>query len=189
MNSKRIALGIGIAILFAVLTVSTASAEVTVYLDPQDGSVSGHGDTTEVKVMFNITGSDTARQGQIGIKYDQSCVNIIDVEFGPKTFAMFTDWNSTAWPHCWGYGYDLFRYWFSSGSETGVVELCTLTVQCNSTEYCKTSINFTCGADDCYECPMQLCDANNVNLYPDNVALVNGTFTCGTPPPPPQNTK
>jgi len=179
MNKTKIAT-LGILALFAVLTVSTVSAHVTQYFDPQDSSVpEGYCNTIEVKVMANITAPDTLKGGQFGIKYDQSCVNITNLVWGPKILPALSRWN--AGTTCWGYGYDFVKYTFTSMSETGVVEICTLTLHCNSTEYCETGLNISCGKS-CPECPIQVVDKNNNNLYPDNTTLVNGTFTCGTPP-------
>ena len=120
-KTNKIAI-LGIVALFAVLTVSTASAHVTQYFDPQDSSVpEGYCNTTEVKVMANITGGDTLRSGQFGIKYDQSCCNITNVQWGPNTFPDFCRWN--AGTTCWGYGCDFIKYYFSSAGVTGIHRL------------------------------------------------------------------
>jgi hypothetical protein len=174
---------LGIAVLFAVLTVSTASAHVTQYFDPQDSSVpEGYCNTTEVKVMANITGGDDLRGGQFNIKYNPSCCNIVDLQWGPTIFPMMSSWNATScWPPEEAPGIDHIRYTFML-METGVTEICTITLHCKSTEYCETDLTFPDYPGT--NCKIEVLNASNDNLYPWNTTLVNGTFTCGKAPTP-----
>jgi len=180
MNKKRTTLGIGIVLALLVLTVSTASAYITIYLDPQDSDVPGYGDTTEVKVMADITGGDNLWLGQFNIQYDQSCCDITDLTWGEHVFPGMSAWNPPGYPECWGYGQDHIRYYFWP-EQTGLVEICTFTFQGNSTGYCKTDLTFPYVGGSC---KTQVRNATNDKLYPWNAALVEGTFACGTPLPP-----
>jgi len=177
MNSRRIVFGIGIVLALLVLTVSTASAYITIYLDPQDSDVPGYGDTTEVKVMADITGGDNLWLGQFNIQYDQSCCDITDLTWGEHVFPGMSAWNPPGYPECWGYGQDHIRYYFWP-EQTGLVEICTFTFQGNSTGYCTTDLTFPYVGGSC---KTQVRNATNDELYPWNATLVDGTFECGTP--------
>ena len=174
MNSKIAILGI--VALFAVLTVSTASAYVgdaTLYFNPQNSNVSGYGETVEVEVRANAP--DGINNGQICVSYDTSCAKIVDVEFNPVWW--MTNWNIST-SECWGTGNDWIKYWKNPDEGPGDVWLFTITIKGNSTEYCETNLHFSDGVGgDC-------------GLYIGNhsgeleVSFDHGTFACGTPPPP-----
>ena len=178
-TKTKIAFGIGIVALLAVLSVSTASAYVTIYLDPQDSSVpEGYCHSTEVKVMANITGGDDLRAGQFNFRYDLPCCNVTDLAWGPSVFSGFSVWNPPGAPECWPPGQEHIRYYFMS-PQTGISEICTLTIHCNSTEYCQTDLTFPYVGG---VCKLQVLNESNDDLYKfGNATFVNGTFECGTP--------
>lgn len=166
-------------VLLAVLVVPTASAHVTMYFDPQDSSLS-NGDTTYVKVMANITSPDDLKGGQFGIATDGTCIDIMDVQPGPEIFQFTWSWN--AYDYCWAEDHDMIMYGFMSIQQPGVVEICNLTIHCNSTcGYCTSPLNFSCGADGCGRCPIEVLNTTTYELYPSNVTLENGTVAYGTP--------
>ena len=181
-TKTKIAFGIGIVALLAVLSVSTASAYVTIYLDPQDSSVpEGYCHSTEVKVMANITGGDDLRAGQFNFRYDLPCCNVTDLAWGPSVFSGFSVWNPPGAPECWPPGQEHIRYYFMS-PQTGISEICTLTIHCNSTEYCQTDLTFPYVGG---VCKLQVLNESNDDLYKfGNATFVNGTFECGEVPPP-----
>ena len=196
MNKTKIAI-LGIVVLFAVLTVSTASAaHATFFFEPQNTSVpEGYCNTREVKLMINITTDtpmDRVKGGQIGIRYNPSCMNITNHPvygewsgWGPNIDPWMSSWN--AYPICYGDAggmrYDMVMYGFD-GSQEGVQHIATFEVHCNSTEYCETLMLFGCGKSGCQPCPIEVITRDDRNLYPDNVTFENGTFTCGEAPPP-----
>ncbi|NQE45385.1 hypothetical protein C5S31_05110 [ANME-1 cluster archaeon GoMg2] len=193
MNKTKI-VTVGIVVLFAVLTVSTASAaHATFFFDPQNTSVpEGYCNTREVKLMINITTDtpmDKVKGGQVGIRYNPSCMNITDHPvygewpgWGPNMDPWMSSWN--AYPICCGDAggmrYDMVMYGFD-GSKEGIQHIATFTVHCNSTEYCETPMLFGYGKSGGQPCPIEVITRDDRNLYPDNVTFENGTFTCGTP--------
>ena len=198
MNKTKIAI-LGIVALFAVLTVSTASAHVTLNFVPQDSSVpEGECHSAYVEVWVHVEDPDTMQYGQFAIHYDPSCVNITDHPvmdvaegWGPWIDSSKSSWN--AYPQCGGGpGYDMIMYYFwgpvpstPPPFDIGPDQMiANFTVHCDSSEYCVSELSVSCGEAGCFECPLQVLTPENVNLYPDNVTLVDGTFTCGEAPPP-----
>ena len=200
MNNRRITFGIGIAILFAVLTVSTVSAQVTLYFVPQDSSISeGEGYTTYVEIWANVTDvvvpdDDKLKMGQFAIRYDPSCINITEypVQYSAEGWGPWIDNTMSSWnanPQCNGLGYDMVMYTFAMAVPTepyipSPQMIANFTVQCNSSEYCLSELNFSCGRYSCQKCPIEILPPVGPDLYPDHITLVSGTVTCGTPPPP-----
>ena len=175
---------LGIVVLFAVLTVSTASAHVFMKYKPLETSVpEGECHSAYVEVWANVSGDDDLKWGQIGFRYDPSCVNVTDHEWGPWVDPSMTSWNAN--PDCWGPGIDwvLFTFALPVGSTMVGDEamLVNLTVHCESSEYCETPLELSCGEPGCVvPCQLKLrkSDGTPVSGY----TLVNGTFECGTPP-------
>ena len=171
--------------LLALLAMPIASAHVTLYLDPQDSSVpNGYCNTTYVRVMANITSPDDLFGTQFAIYHDQSCANITNLQWGPSILTMMSSWN--AGTICPGYNYDWVACIFTS-AQTGVVEICNLTVHCNCSTcgYCISPLNFSCGISGCAPyCPIQILNGTNVDLHliPGKTTLENGTLDCGTTP-------
>ena len=166
--------------LLAVLAMPTASAHVTMYFEPQNISMSGgYGSTTDVKVIANITSPHDSLGGQYAIGHNAH-VDIVDLQWGPSIFTMLASWNNAG--KCPGPDLDWLMYMFLS-EQTGVVEICTFTVQRNSTcDYCTSHLNFSCGVV-CSQCPIIITPGvGSGNHYPTNVPLVSGTVECGTPP-------
>ena len=176
---------IGLVALFAVVAMPGASADVTLYLSPQDSSVpEGYCNDTVVQLRADITSYESFYLGQIAIKYDGSCANITDLEWGPAVNSMMSAWNPTGLG-CVGYGadglkYDWIKPWFYMPQSDTDVLIANLTVHCNSTEYCVTTLSFSCGKD-CSACTIEVLDSAGANLYPDHATLTDGTFTCGEP--------
>ena len=182
---------LGIVVLFAVLTVSTASAHVFMKYKPLETSVpEGECHSAYVEVWANVSGDDDLKWGQIGFRYDPSCVNVTDHEWGPWVDPSMTSWNAN--PDCWGPGIDwvLFTFALPVGSTMVGDEamLVNLTVHCESSEYCETPLELSCGEPGCVvPCQLKLrkSDGTPVSGY----TLVNGTFKCGEAPQPETFTK
>ena len=198
MNKTKIAI-LGIAVLFAVLTVSTASAHVTLYFVPQDSSVpEGECHSAYVEVWASVEDPDTMQYGQFAIHYDPSCVNITDhpVMDAPEGWGSWIDNSKSSWnayPQCGGGpGYDMIMYYFwgpvpstPPPFDIGPDQMiANFTVECISSEYCLSELSVTCGEAGCFSCPIEVLTPENVNLYPDSVTLVDGTFECGEAAPP-----
>ena len=189
-TKTKIAFGIGIVALLAVLSVSTASANVTVYFVPQDSSVpEGEGYSAYVEVWLSTEDPDTALSGQFAIHYDPSCVNITehpvygeDAGWGECIMSTMSSWNAN--PNCHGDGYDMVMYTFIKTVPhawcPSPQKIANFTVQCTSSEYCVSNLSVSCGRV-CSLCPIQILDGSDINLYPDNTTFVDGTFECGTP--------
>ena len=192
-TKTKIAFGIGIVALLAVLSVSTASANVTVYFVPQDSSVpEGEGYSAYVEVWLSTEDPDTALSGQFAIHYDPSCVNITehpvygeDAGWGECIMSTMSSWNAN--PNCHGDGYDMVMYTFIKTVPhawcPSPQKIANFTVQCTSSEYCVSNLSVSCGRV-CSLCPIQILDGSDINLYPDNTTFVDGTFECGELPPP-----
>jgi hypothetical protein len=177
MNKSLVVLAL---LLLAVLAMPTASAHVTMYFEPQNISMSGgYGSTADVKIMANITSPHDSLGAQYAIGHNAH-VDIVDLQWGPSIFTMLASWNNNG--PCPGPDLDWLMYMFLS-EQTGVVEICTFTVQCNSTDdYSTSHLNFTCGTD-CPMCPIMITPGVGYGEhYPENVTLVGGTVECGTSP-------
>ena len=171
---------IGMLAMFAVLAVMPAvSAQTTtMYFVPQNSSVAGYGDTVEVMVM--VDAPEGINGGQFAINYSSACAKIVDVEFNPVW--IFDEWNDTAEPHCWGPGHD----WIKPGALQdyyGDVWICNITIQSNSTTWCKTDLNFTTGLGPL--CLFEVSNTAGTIWRPPET--VNGAFTCEGPAPPQKN--
>ena len=190
VNKMKIAI-FGIAVLFALLAVSTASANVSLYFVPAHTTAepcTGHY-SAEVQVWLSTEGTDTAKSGQFAIHYDPSCINITE----HPTFGVEDGWNTpcvdhtmsswNAYSHCCGDGYDMVMYTFSTGVPhawcPSPLRIANFTVRCESSA-CLSTLSISCGRD-CYLCPIQILDAGDDNLYPDNTTFVDGTFDCRIP--------
>ena len=190
MNKTKIAFGIGIVALFAVLSVSAASAHVTAYFTPAECSVpEGECHSAYVEVWMDVTDPHQVKGGQFAIHYDPSCVNITEHpvaltpdRWGPCIDSSVSSWN--VYPECWGPGYDMIMYTFAFAVPHAYCPspqmIANFTVHCNSSEYCASNLSISCG-EYCWACPIEVMDPTGVYLYPDHVTLVDGTFTCGTP--------
>ena len=195
MNKTEMKIAIlGIVALFAVLTVSTASAHVTLYFVPQDTSVpEGECHSANVEVWLSTEDPDTALSGQFAIHYDPSCVNITEhpVYGEPEGWGECIDYTMSSWnayPECYGDGYDMIMYTFAFPIPhppwcPSPQMIANFTVHCcnSSIEHCLTNLSISCGRI-CNWCPIQILDAQDINLYPDNTTFINGTFECGVPP-------
>ena len=176
-----------VLVLLAVLAMPIASAHVTMYFEPQDSSVSGgYPNTTYIRLMANITSPDNLLGGQVAIYHNKICANITNLQWGPQIFTMMSSWNAAkAIDPCPGENHDWIMFAFMA-SQTGVVEICNLTIQCNcsSCDYCISPLDFTCGISGCSSCPIEVLKnigGGTENLYPANATLVNGTVACGVP--------
>jgi hypothetical protein len=182
-TKKIVVLGI-VAVMLAALTVSTASAHVFMKYKPLDNSVpEGECHSAYVEVWANVSDPDDLKWGQVGIHYDESCVNVTDHEWGMWVDPGMTSWNAN--PACWGPGYDfiLFTFAFPVGHTMVGDEamLVNLTVHCESSEYCETPIELGCGEEGCsVECKVIF--DNSSGKHVSGYTLVNGTFECGVPP-------
>ena len=193
MNKTKIAFGIGIVALFAVLSVSAASAHVTAYFTPAECSVpEGECHSAYVEVWMDVTDPHQVKGGQFAIHYDPSCVNITEHpvaltpdRWGPCIDSSVSSWN--VYPECWGPGYDMIMYTFAFAVPHAYCPspqmIANFTVHCNSSEYCASNLSVSCG-EYCWACPIEVMDPTGVHLYPDHVTLVDGTFECGELPPP-----
>ena len=195
--NRKIGIGIVALALFAVLTVSTVSAQVTLYFVPQDSSISeGEGYTTYVEIWANVTDvvvpdDDKLKMGQFAIRYDPSCINITEypVQYSAEGWGPWIDNTMSSWnanPQCNGLGYDMVMYTFAMAVPTepyvpSPQMIANFTVQCVSSEYCLSELNFSCGYEGCQQCPIEVLPPVGPDLYPDHTTLVNGTVTCGTP--------
>ena len=192
MNKTKTKIAIlGIAVLFAVLSVSAASAHVTAYFTPAECSVpEGECHSAYVEVWMDVTDPHQVKGGQFAIHYDPSCVNITEHpvaltpdRWGPCIDSSVSSWN--VYPECWGPGYDMIMYTFAFAVPHAYCPspqmIANFTVHCNSSEYCASNLSVSCG-EYCWACPIEVMDPTGVHLYPDHVTLVDGTFECGEAP-------
>ena len=186
---------LGIVTLVAVLTVSTASAGVTVYFIPQDISVpEGEGHSAYVEVWMEVEDPDSVKGGQFAIHYDPACVNITKhpVALEPEGWGPCLDYTVCSWnayPECGGGpGYNMIMYTWAYPIPhppfcPSPQMMANFTVECLCSDYCVSNLSVTCGEDGCSSCPIEVRKPDGTELYPDNVTLVDGTFICGAAPP------
>ena len=171
-NKNRIVL-LGIVTLFAMVamtaTVSAAQpAENVVWLEPDDSSVPGYCNTTEVEVWANITDPDGCAGGTINLTYDPGCANVTKWKRNIAVWPLGT-WDSST------NGRERITFAVMPPdfpSQTAEVLIGTLTIHCNSTSFCKTPLLFGEGSSLIAKppgLPSRLLD----------VEWKNGTFTCG----------
>ena len=92
MNNKIVLFGI--VALFALVAM-TASVEAavpsnTVWFVPEDSSVPGHCNTTEVEVWANITDTRKCAGGTLNITYNPKCANVTNWEGNLNAFTLGT---------------------------------------------------------------------------------------------------
>ncbi|MGB7531773.1 MAG: DUF3344 domain-containing protein [Halobacteriota archaeon] len=139
----------------------------TLYFVPSHNVVEGYGNTVEVMVM--VDAPEGINGAQFAINYSSACAKIVNVEYNPVW--VLDEWNDTAQPYCWGPGHD----WLKPGAFQdyfGAVWICNITIQSNSTTWCKTNLNFTCGLN-CIGCQIVLGSTSGGLEF----ETVNGTFT------------
>jgi len=184
-KTNKIAI-LGILALFAVLAaIPAASAQnATYYFKYYEGNSvpEGYCHNKTVGLWINTHGLGVSG-GQVGIKTNASCVDITSFTFAPHWDLYLSSWNCPGWSKCWdqdGQGTDIdwIIYQKLFTEYVGDILIGNFTIHCNSTEYCKTDMNLTCGKN-CYECPIAVGDKDG-NPVPYNVT--HGTFECGTPP-------
>ena len=159
---------------FAVLAMAAPSAAVVTFsLVPQHGSADCGGETV---VGLWANSPDPINNFQLALTYDESCVNIVDVDW-PVGRWMLTDWNETATPCHDENGIEWLKAWSLFNVGSGAVKLCDITFRCNDADccYCVSNLNFTCGLD-CGDCA--IVSGNEAGALP--VAWIDGTFECGT---------
>jgi len=136
------------------------------YLSPQNSSVpEGYCNSTEVELHVNS--SLGLSFGKVTILYNHLCGNITGVTF-----------NTTVWDDPIGTGYSIpylgklvITYSKNVGEHpAGDYPICNITIHCNSTECCKTDLNFV------YETYITNDTEGDVDVPGEN-----GTFTCGKP--------
>ena len=186
-TKKIVVLGI-VAVLFAVLTVSAASAqEPTLHFVPQDSSVpEGYCNTTNVEIWLNIPADKNVAYGQFGFSYDPLCGNIasrtLNAGYPPKPIdPSWSTWNYYTMENtCWNDTRDwvVFKFWWPRSGED--VMIGNFTIHCNSTEYCANDLNFGYIPG----CPQGWIILWNESDEEIPVDTTNGTFECGEVPPP-----
>jgi hypothetical protein len=161
MKNNTMLIGVLVLLVFAV---SATSAENRIYLVPEDGGVPS-GYCNNITMELRLDTSDLAASWEADIAFNQTCVDLVDVDFTGSAFDEMTDW-----AHKGNYikaGADV-----PSGTTTsGDLFLANITIHCNCSEcaYCESPIEFT-----------------YVGLYDDMgedvlVVGVDGNVTCGTP--------
>ena len=187
MNKTKIVI-LGIAALFTVLTVATASATPTLHFVPSDSSVpEGYCNTTTVEIRLNLSEGDNITMGQFGFSYDPLCGDLIDRTLNegyPPDYPIdpsWSSWNVTTYPDCWNETMDwiVFKFrWPHDGPKDILIG--TITLHCNSTEYCTNEMNFGW---------IPGCDQGSIILWNGDqeevpYSTINGTFECGEAPSP-----
>ena len=137
------------------------------YLSPCNSNTSGYCDSTEAELHVNS--SMGLGFGKVSILYDHSCGDITGVTF-----------NTAVWDDPIGTGYaipylgKLVITYSTLGNDypPGDYPICNITIHCNSTEYCKTDLNFV------YETYIT---NETIPPWDFDVPGENGTFTCGEP--------
>jgi len=162
----------GTLVLFAVLAISTVSAQnTTLYFKPQHSIVSGPCQTTDVEIWLNTSGLGV-NSIQTGIAYDPSCVRVTNVVFNTTAW-MMSGWNIK----CNGSGMEWLQMWRSTDL-SGDFWIATITIECNcSVDCCETNLNFSDGVDP-GACPFEVGNQLGQIVPTDTI---NGTFKCGAP--------
>jgi hypothetical protein len=136
MNKRRYKMmrktSIMLAVMVLALTVSAASAANEVYLDPQTVYIPECGNAT---VQVRMTVTDTIDTWSTMIEFDDTCVNITDVDFSGG----ITPTNA-AWGH---HGNHIYIGGTELTAVTGNHLLATLTVECDGSGSCISPLNFT----------------------------------------------
>ena len=170
MENKKIAISIvlaAIAIAFA-LVAPAAALDNVVYFVPQHSNAS-YPNTVQVKLMADVNATTAITATDVNISFDPNCVDI-------------TSWagNTTIWKGgttgpLWSIPYGFIHITSAMGTYTppidglnGTLEIGTLTLKCNNTGYCQTSLNFTFAR---YTIASGYPDVNPIDVR-------NGTFTC-----------
>ena len=154
---------ISVTVTDSTFTCGT-SGENVAYFNPQDSTAPDCSDTT---VEVRLTASDDVVGWEADIAFNPDCINITDVDFTGSPFSDNMDWMH------YGDHIRVFGACPYPDTATGDLFLADLTIHCISSEcvYCESPLEFT-----------------NVGLYDDSgedvsVVGVDGTVTCGTPPP------
>lgn len=182
---KAAIIGIGMLALFAVsaAAIPAASAYVTLHFLPSDSNAS-YCNTTKVQIRVNVPADETLRGGQFSFTYPYPYCDITEREFNEWDLdPTESEWNAAGyWSDCWGPGQDwiIFTWntWpghpYPSGTD---VLIGNITLHCNSSEYRKGNMNFTCGRD-CEKCYINFRNETNA-IIP--YSTENGTFSCLQP--------
>ena len=168
MNNKNRIVLIGIVALFTVIAMTVTASESqqvppenVVWLEPENSSVPGYCNTTEVEVWANITDEGGCAGGTLNITYNPECANVTKWELNTAVWQLGT----------WDTRFD-GREWITFATllpQTGEVLIGTLTIHCNSTSFCTTPLTFIEGSSLRTPPPS----------VPMDVEWKNGTFTCG----------
>jgi len=173
MNVRRLEFTLAL-VLFAVLTVSTASAaEANYELRPVDNSVDNIGDTVEIAIW--LTNTVGVHSNQLMIESDPLCQELPCCCEGvsyTRNMTAFED-HSGGWvgvPGSWCKLTILCSHWSDEGDPAiqppGEYHIGNFTVKCNSS-CCERGLNFnTAKAWDNWGVPR-------------TIEVTNGTFSCG----------
>ncbi len=142
---KRISGVVAIALAICALAVAAAAAPVaavepgatdaTVYFDPQDSSVPGYCETTEVDIMVDIAAGQAVTTGLIKFDYTYCCADVID--YAPN----LTDWDFNNGDVSVKGQVTIGFASFDPAGVSGLVPIGTITIHCcDETSDCSTAL-------------------------------------------------
>ena len=158
---------LGILALLAVLAMPTVSAN-HLYLLPDNSSVPGYCDTTEVELWLNAT--EQLQSGNVNITYICCCANVTDYASNLTIFEDQSVGKECGWLNIG------FANWVGGAPANvpaGLYHLGNITIHCcNTTPPCQTDLLFSYAKLWYW-----------TGLGGDELSRTtdNGTFTCGTP--------
>jgi len=166
---SRIALIGTLTIVLTVFAISTALA-TEFYLVPDDSSVRGYGNTTQVQLRINAT--QEIQGVKVTILYDPKCACITDFTFDPE----WEDMTRASYPGEYIItAYNLDEYGIPVNLSVGDYLIGNYTIRCNSTTSCVTDLIF---ASSSPHSPTWATDIWAIGVPHVPFTTDNGTFTC-----------
>ena len=161
MRQYRIALSVlAFTAIFIMLAAPATATENRLYFVPDNSSVSGYGNYTDVDIYTDINESNPASSGQFNIEYDPNCVE------NYPSFAPASDWNGITYSNGPGICYFTTTVGLNPAI-SGHLHVGTLTLRSNT----------TCGG-----CFLNFTAASYTGgVLPETD---NGTFICDEPSNP-----
>ena len=165
---KRIALLIGILVVYSILVAPAVSAQNTIYFLPQQGIIQEPFNNMTVQVRANLSANRPINTWQTNISFDHTCVNITDFTLPD----LATGWSHSLETHHEGC-IKIGAFRFACGDADSDILLANLTIHCEQWG-CTSPLNFTGIVNDTRSVG---CTETNEKYH---VAWINGAVTIET---------